>query len=142
MKLRITALVLCLLMLTTLYGCIETVPLPSKEILKENASKEEEEDFEGYEKIDPSLVEFDCGPYTPSELTKGYEVLTTDGQRKCYELVDKYVWYVSSEKKDDMYTMYPITMYDYSLSQAQLHLVLSAYTMDHPEVFWLDSKFA
>ena len=29
-----------------------------------------------------------------------------------------------------------------TLSQAELHLIISAYSMDHPEIFWIDSKFA
>lgn len=143
MKLRIVALIICTLILTSLGGCLCTVnPSVTDETNGTTPEETATENFEGYEKTEPSLVLFINDLYSSVKLEKGFEVLQTDAQRKCYELIDKYVWYVSSEAEDGVYTIYPITMYGDVLTEAQLHLVISAYTMDHPEVFWLDSKFA
>ncbi len=143
MKLRIVALIICTLVLTSLCGCLYSVnPTATDETKGTSREEPATENFEGYEKTDPSLVKFSGDLYEGVELTKGFEVLETDAQRKCYELIDKYVWYVSEEAENGGYTVYPITMYEDVLTEAQLHLVISAYTMDHPEVFWLDSKFA
>lgn len=144
MKLRIVALIICAVLLTSLYGCTGTVSSsrPLEPSVGSAQKKPEAEDFEGYEKIDPSLVDFPCKLYKGVELDKGFDALTTDNERECYKLIDEYVWYVSKEPKDGVYTVYPLTMYGNVLTEAQLHFVLSAYTMDHPQVFWLDSKFA
>ncbi len=143
MKLRIVALIMCVLLLTSLYGCTDFVNTPVTGETQGTTHEEPvTENFEGYEMIDPSLVDFSNELYPGVELNKGFAVLTTDTERECYELIDKYAWYVSAQPKDGVHTVYPITMYGDVLTEAQLHLVISAYTMDHPEVFWLDSKFS
>ncbi len=144
MKLRIIALIVCTVLLTSLCGCMEdvTTPVSKEPPVGSSYTKPATDDFEGYEKIDPSLVDVTCKLYKGVTLHKGYEALTTDDERECYKLIDNYVWYITEEPKDGVHTIYPIVMQGDVLTEAQLHFVLSAYTMDHPEVFWLDSKFA
>lgn len=143
MKSRISALILCAVMLSSLSGCKPPADNTSSEKPSEPAFTEPVQgEIEGFYRIDPSLVEFENPHYDKVPLTKGFEALDTDTQRECYELIDEYVWYILEEPEDGVYTVHPITMYGKVLKEAELHFVISAYSMDHPEVFWLESKFS
>ena len=80
--------------------------------------------------------------FEKAQLTKGYEALDTDEQRAAYKLIDENILYISEEKIDGDYKVNPVNMKGITLSEAELHLIIFAYSMDHPEVFWLQSKFA
>lgn len=99
-------------------------------------------EIEGYTRIDRSLLTFESPLFQKIKLTKGYESLDNDEQRAAYKLIDSYVMYISDEKIDGDYKVHPVDMRGITLSQAELHFIISAYSMDHPEVFWIQSKFA
>lgn len=148
MKTRILALLICLVMTFSLWGCNFAGDKDADEPLDLHQATHTEEptepfvDLNEYDEVDMSAVDFRISLYSPAELTKGYESLKTEDQKKCYRLIDEYAMYVSKTKSDNSYPIAPIVMEGITLSEAQLHLVLSAYSMDHPHIFWLDSKFA
>ncbi len=144
MKLRFIALAICAVLIMTLTACDGTTT-PATPAEKPTTSVQTETvplEVEGYDRVDMSVVEFSNPLYNSVQLTKGYESLTSEKEKKCYELIDQYAGYISEEPKDGFYTIYPVTLYGDVLSEAQLHLVISAYSMDHPQVFWLESSFA
>ena len=141
MKFRVLSLLLCLAMVFSFSGCF----LIAKDTNVEDDSQEQTEntvDLSKYNVIDKSLVDYRTSLYSGVELTKGYEALKTDQQRECYNLIDENVVYVSKQMTDSSYTIAPVALKDIVLSEAQIHLVISAYTMDHPEIFWIDSRFS
>ena len=143
MKFRISTLILCAVILFSFSGCGKSAEekssaQPSDPVPTETVTAE----IDGYSLIDRTLVEFENPYYESVSLTKGFEALDTDTQRKCYELIHEYAGYISLEPDDGVYTVHPITLYGEVLSEAELHFVISAYSMDHPEVFWLESRFS
>ncbi len=142
MKIRILSLLLCLILTLSLFGC--NFVKNAGDSNGENGSSETEDavDMEKYDMIDKSIVDFRTSLYSGVTLNKGYESLKSEEQKKCYESIDKNIMYISKEKSDSSYVIAPITLEGTELSEAQLHLVISAYTMDHPQIFWIDSKFS
>ncbi|MBE6738362.1 MAG: hypothetical protein E7566_06900 [Ruminococcaceae bacterium] len=144
MKFRVLSLLLCLILVLSLCGC-NFAKNVSEEILggdSDTSVTQEVIDTEKYDMIDKSLVDFRTSLYTGVSLNKGYESLKSEEQKKCYEGIAKNVMYVSKEPSDASYPIAPVTLNNIELSEAQLHLVISAYTMDHPQIFWIESKFS
>ncbi len=141
---RLIALSLILVLSLSVFGCTpnnntittqgETVDSQTEDTIPENT--------EGYDKIERSLLDFSTDLYTSAELSKGYESLKNDAQRKCYKLLKESVFYISQEAEDGVYHILPVTVEDTVLTEAELHLVISAYSLDHPEVFWIDNSFS
>ena len=141
MKNHILPLLLCAVLVFSLLGCTgEKVnnTIESSSVETTTAPLE----IEGYTRIDESLVSFESPLFEKAKLTKGYEALDTDEQRAAYKLIDSNIFYISDEKIDGDYKINPVDMRGITLREAELHLVIFAYSMDHPEVFWLQSKFA
>ncbi|MBQ1977367.1 MAG: hypothetical protein II225_01320 [Ruminococcus sp.] len=142
MKKRILSLLICAVLVLSFSGCTgEKVNTDSKSTTTASEPTVPLE-IEGYTRIDSSYITFESPLFEKVKLTKGYESLDTDGQRAAYKLIDSYVMYISNEKIDGDYKVLPIDMRGITLSQAELHLIISAYSMDHPEIFWIESKFA
>lgn len=142
MKNRIFALLLCAVLLFSALACTDEKVNTSTEPDETTQAPTLPEQIEGYDKVEASLLDFGYFGFEKAELTKGYEALDTDEQRECYKLIDDYILYIAQEKTDEMYKVHPIDMKGITLSEAELHLVISAFSMDHPEIFWLQSKFA
>lgn len=144
MKKRLIAFSLILVLSLSVFGCTpnnntittqgETIASQTEETIPEN--------IDGYDKIDPALLDFSTDLYTRTELSRGYESLKNDAQRKCYRLLQESVFYVSQEAEDGVYHILPVTLENTVLSESELHLVISAYSFDHPEVFWIDNSFS
>ncbi len=141
MKNRIIALAFLLMFLLSLCAC-DPYKEPVDETKESSQLQTEPEEFEGYNRIDSSLFDFSTGLYTQAELTKGYESLETDAQRECYRLLEKNVYYISEDADASEYHIKPVTLKKAKLSEAELHLVISAFAFDNPQVFWIDSSFS
>jgi len=140
MKLRILSLFLCLILVFSFSGCFinkgddaEDTSVTDTDVIA---------DPEKYDKIDTSLVDYRTSLYKKAELNKGYESLKTAQQQECYNLIDERVFYISKKEAESGYPIVPITMNTTELSEAQLHLVIAAYTMDNPQIFWIAGKFS
>lgn len=148
MKIRILALLICIAMTLSMWGCNfagDKDAEKSSDLQSVTQAEEPTEPFidtDKYDEVDMSAVDYRVSLYSPAELNKGYESLKTEEQKKCYRLIDDHIMYVSKTMDDNSYPVAPIVMEGVTLSEAQLHLILSAYCMDHPHIFWLDSKFA
>ena len=142
MKLRLLSFILCVLMLFSFSGCFLITKENTETTNTEKTELDTSVDMSKYIEIDRSLVDYRTSLYNGVDLTKGYESLNTDEQRKCYELIDENVVYISKETTDSYYTIAPVYMQNVVFSEAQIHLIISAYTMDHPEIFWVDSRFS
>ncbi len=141
MKKRVFTLLLCAVLVFSLFGCTGEKVNNENETSPTQTSTAPVE-IEGYNRIDETLITFESPLFNKAELTKGYEALDTDEQRAAYKLIDENVLYISKEKIDGDYKINPVDMRGITLREAELHLVIFAYSMDHPEVFWLESKFA
>ena len=141
MKNRIFALFLCAVLLFSAFGCTDENNTDTETTeATQNATLPEQVD--GYDRVEASVLDFGSYGFEKAELTKGYEALDTDEQRECYKVIDNYIFYIAQEKTAGMYKVHPIDLEGITLSEAELHLVISAFSMDHPEVFWLQSRFA
>lgn len=143
MKIRILSLLLCFILCFSLFGCGSEKPSGEKGGNNtQNSQTEEPVDTAKYDEIDRGLVDFRTGLYKGVKLNKGYESLKSEEQKQCYNSIDEKIVYISKEKTDASYTIAPITLKNAELSEAQLHLVIAAYTMDHPQMFWIESRFS
>ena len=140
MKKQFFAFLLCAVLVLSCFGC--TGEKVNTEDTTAPTQPTGPAHIEGYVRIDESLIAFENPMFEKAQLTKGYEALDTDEQRAAYKLIDENILYISEEKIDGDYKVNPVNMKGITLSEAELHLIIFAYSMDHPEVFWLQSKFA
>ena len=144
MKIRVLSLLFSLVLIFGLFGCnfAKQDSADSTDKVSEETTVVQTIDADEYDTVDLSLVDFRTSLYSGVKLNKGYESLKTEEQKNCYELIESNIAYVSKEKTESYYPIAPITMNNTELSEAQLHLVITAFTMDNPQIFWIDSKFA
>lgn len=80
--------------------------------------------------------------YKSINLKMGYKSLQSDVQREFYDMLTKNVFYVSKEKNEDgLYYTKQVTISNFNLSQAELRLIIMAFSEDNPQVFWLSDVF-
>ncbi len=145
MKKQVVALLLTLVFALSFFGCtprnnlITTEPDTSTAVQTDPAIPE---NVKGYDKVDPQVLDFSTDLYSSVKLSKGYESLENDTQRQCYRLMEKSVFYISQEAEKNLYNILPVTVDDTKFTEAELHLIISAFTFDHPEVFWIDNSFS
>lgn len=97
--------------------------------------------LEGDLKQLPTGLAFEGGPYAYTQQQGGYECLETQEQQ-CYLQMEQAVFQISAQQDSRGY--YPtnhITVQNAQLDEAQLRKVISAFTADHPNVFWLANTF-
>ena len=144
MKNRLIALLLCLVLAVTFTGCIprdNTITTTESEALSTQAEPTIPSATDGYDKVDPNVLDFSLDLYTAVELDRGFDALQTDAQRQCYRLMEDSVFYISQESEEGVYNILPVSVAGVNLTQSELHLIISAFTFDHPEVFWIDNAF-
>lgn len=144
MKKQVIALLLIGVLCLSLFGCANG-DSPITEDTQSTASQTDAtipEQVDGYDKVDPAVLDFSTDLYSSVELTKGYESLDTQAQRRCYRLIEDSVFYISQEAEEDSYSILPVTVDGVALSESELHLVISAFGLDHPEVFWIENYFS
>ncbi len=143
MKKRLIALLLVSVLSVSLFGCtpkdnsITTEP----EITMVQTDPTLPESVKGYDKVDPQVLSFSTDLYSAVTLSKGYESLKNDAQRQCYRLMEESVFYISQESDEGVYRILPVTVSS-GIEEAELHLIISAFTFDHPEIFWIDNSFS
>lgn len=145
MNFRLISLLLTLILVFSLFGCNfakESGGASSSSSASQTESEEEKIDLSKFDAVDRSVVDFRTSLYSAVELTKGFEALKTEDQRTCYKSIEKNISYISKAKTENYYSIAPVTLKDTELSEAELHLVISAFTMDNPEVFWIHSNFS
>ncbi|MBQ9673348.1 MAG: hypothetical protein IJV39_01845 [Ruminococcus sp.] len=79
--------------------------------------------------------------YEPIDITVGYDNLESEDQRTCYNEIDNCVNSISDEEEKGVYPCKLIKLDGVVLTEAELRLVISAYKLDHPLVFWLTESF-
>lgn len=140
MKKRFVAIAFVLIILLSFCACdFQLKPVGE---MKVPSSNNEPKEYEGYDRIDSGLLDFDMDLYTRVELTKGFESLQTDAQRECYKLLEENVYYISEVSEDSAYHIMPVKVKKASLRESELHLVISAFAFDNPQIFWIDNSFS
>lgn len=85
----------------------------------------------------------ECDYYTPIEVTYGYDSLSADEQRKCYNDIGDAVYKISEEANDrNLYAVGKVLIETKDFSEADMHVAINAYLEDHPEVFWISNQFS
>ncbi len=133
----ITAVCLCFAAVS-ISGCsfwkIDETPVNK---VKPTAPKVDDEDYKDLTAEYEGQSEY----YDPIDITVGYDNLETDEQRTCYQLLDDCVDSISEEEKDGVYCCKLLTMDYVILTETEMRLVIAAYKIDHPLVFWLTENF-
>ncbi len=82
--------------------------------------------------------------YTANEkITFGYDNLLTDSQRSCYSSIESAVYRISDTKDENgFYPVGKVTIEDKSFTEKDMDISIKAYTMDHPEAFWLTNRYS
>ena len=100
------------------------------------------DDDSGYTSVTAS-ESVDCEYYESNgDITFGYDSLYTDSQKDCYKSIGEAVYRVSEETNE--YGFYPVgkvTVSDKNFSEKDMDITIKAYTMDHPEVFWITNRY-
>lgn len=91
----------------------------------------------------PVVESVDCEYYESNgEITFGYDSLYTDSQRDCYKSISEAVYRISEEKSDTgFYAVGKVTIADKNFTEKDMDICIKAYTMDHPEVFWITNRY-
>lgn len=79
--------------------------------------------------------------YGKAELSLGYKSLTTDAQREMYDEMLENVYYIAPEKENGMYDILEIIIWGEELTEAEIRQVIVAFSLDNPQVYWMDNKF-
>lgn len=101
------------------------------------------EDDSNYTVVEPKTA-VDCEYYVPlEEITYGYDSLTTDEQRNFYSDLSEAVYKISEESNENgLYAVGKVTVESEDFSEADMHFCIKAFSMDHPEVFWISNMFS
>ncbi|MBQ9743338.1 MAG: hypothetical protein IJV88_06700 [Ruminococcus sp.] len=141
---KLICLALILIMSVMLNGCMFVYEESTGMETATSAQTEETttspvSDIDGYEYVEAITIETENNEAVT--LDAGYNTLTCDEERECYEQLHKYIYYISEEAASGFYKTYAVVLEDMYLSEAQIRLVISAYFQDHPEAYWTDSRF-
>lgn len=75
-------------------------------------------------------------------VTHGYDSLYTDSQRKCYELIGDAVYRISEDRDSEGgYPIGKVCVEDKTFTDKDMDISIKAFTMDHPEVFWITNRY-
>ena len=143
MKNKIIALLLILLISLSFFGCNKEGS--GNTVSSENTHTEAvttSHEIKGYDVVDSKMLDFGMDLYNSVHLTKGFDILTSNAQRKCYQLIEESVFIISRGAESGLYNLNPVSVNGSTLTEAELHLIISAFTYDHPEVFWLNNSFS
>ena len=85
----------------------------------------------------------DCEYYKSNgELSFGYDSLYTDSQKDCYTKIGESAYKVSEEVSENgLYAIGKVTVSDKDFTEKDMDICIKAYTMDHPEVFWIANRY-
>lgn len=144
MKKRLIALLLVSVLSVSLFACTpkdNSITTGTEATTVQTTDPTLPESVKGYDKVDPQVLSFSTDLYRTVTLSKGYESLKNEAQRQCYRLMEESVFYISQESDEGVYHILPVTVSS-GIEEAELHLIISAFTFDHPEIFWIDNSFS
>ena len=100
------------------------------------------DDDSGYTEVEP-VKSVDCEYYTPNtSISYGYDSLYTDSQRTCYELIGKSAYRIAeTADSEGCYAVGKVSITDKTFTEKDMDFSIKAFTMDHPEVFWLTNRY-
>lgn len=100
------------------------------------------EDDSGYTSIAPA-ESIDCQYYNANAAIRfGYNSLTTDSQRECYNAINQAVYKISEEVNEyGLYSIGKVVIEDKNFTEKDMNICIKTYTMDHPEVFWVTNRY-
>lgn len=143
MKNKIISLLLILFLSLSLFGCNNRGNEDTTTAENTHTeSTESSQEIAGYDTVDSKVLNFGIDLYKNAWLTKGYETLTSDAQRMYYQLIEENIFIISEESEDGIYNLSPVSVKGSTLTEAEIHLIISAFNYDHPQVFWLDNSFS
>ena len=100
------------------------------------------DDDSGYTEVVPEKS-VDCEYYAPNaQISYGYDSLYTDSQRECYGLIGDSAYRISeTADSEGCYAVGKVCITDNSFTERDMDCCIKAFTMDHPEVFWLTNRY-
>ena len=100
------------------------------------------EDDSDYTEVTPQKS-VDSENYTANaKLSYGYDSLYTDSQRTCYDLIGSAAYRISeTPDSEGGYAVGKVSISDNTFTEKDMDFSIKAYTMDHPEVFWLTNRY-
>ncbi len=85
----------------------------------------------------------DCEYYEPVKIAYGYDSLISDSQRACYNGIADAAYRISEEQNEyGLYSIGKVTVEDKTFTEQDMDVCIKAYTMDHPEVFWISNRYS
>lgn len=141
MKKRIVAILLIFAAVASFSACKNITPGDVFPSLVPGGSTQKE--YEGYYGVGRESYDAESPYYSEISLGYGYNDLTSEDMKTCYNKIDESVYYISDGKDEDkgIYRTLKIELEGIKLTEAQLRVVISAYFGDNPQVFWIDNNF-
>lgn len=89
------------------------------------------------------LKDFSESPYyKPIKTTKGRESLSSESEKKLYDLITKSVTIISETKdENDHYRTERVNIEGIHMSESEIRRSINAFVFDNPHIFWLDNLF-
>ena len=89
------------------------------------------------------LKDFSESPYyKPIKTTKGRESLSSESEKKLYDLITKSVTIISETKdENDHYRTERANIEGIHMSESEIRRSINAFVFDNPHIFWLDNLF-
>ncbi len=101
------------------------------------------EDDSNYTSVPPK-ESVDCEYYESNgEISFGYDSLYTESQKACYKSIGEAVYKISEDINEfNMYPVGKVNIDDKNFTEKDIDICVKAYTMDHPDVFWLANRYS
>ncbi|MBQ3073854.1 MAG: hypothetical protein IJD19_04155 [Ruminococcus sp.] len=141
MKKRIVAILLIFAAVASFSACKNITPGDIFPSLVPGGSTQKE--YKGYYGVERESYDAQSPYYSGKSLGYGYNDLTSEDMKTCYNRIDESVYYISDDKDEDkgIYKTLKIELDGIKLTEAQLRVIISAYFGDNPQVFWIDNNF-
>ena len=140
MKKKIYTITSLFVIITMLSGCFVTDMLDNARGQLFESVKFE--DDTGYTKLAKANIA-NSAYYEPNKSSAyGYDCLDNETQRDCYNSMCEAVYKISEEQNEyGLYAVGKVNVLDKSFTEIDLEKCIKAFSMDHPEVFWLANRY-
>ena len=99
------------------------------------------DDDSDYTEVSP-IVFTESAYYKSCSVTFGYDSLELQSQKDCYNDMLSAVYRISETKNEyDLYAVGKVNIKDKSFTEKDLEKCIKAFTMDHPEIFWIANRY-
>ncbi len=99
------------------------------------------DDDSGYTEVTAQTAA-DSPYYTAKAASYGYDSLDTQSQKDCYNDMCTAVYRIAEEENEyGLYSVGKVNIKDTSFTETDLEKCIKAFTMDHPEVFWIANRY-